>query len=294
MIETIKEKITAFSYQLESSPAGYMRTFFKENSDFEEITAAFAELLKSGDGDTVSNTLSCFIFIMTETNTIKGEEAAHFVEHVEEDYTLFELIKEKLFEKNCFNRQAAIKALTYLAYEDCYDFLIEAYDYYSSCDPLSMPRIIQGLIQMSGEVPWDKIETMVNHKNYLFRWAFVSLFDLTVMDYNRSYQYLNKLTEDENSQVADEAVFKIKTLKAEELYEEAMRSNTATSHGVKLEKECPAVHFMGMNNMFFSYLTEIKQYDYELDELDLFVKFYIDDTESVARKFERFKEREQK
>lgn len=291
MLEKLKEQIKNFTYQRETSPASYIAALLKEYDDYDLIVKAFSELILSNDADTVAGTLSCFVYIMTEAHTIKGEQAGQFVNHVEENYSLFEQIKEKLYEKNIFNRLSAIKTLAFLGYEDCYDFLKEAFDFYITCDPLQLPWLIQGMITMSNEFPWDLVEKMVNHENYLFRWSFLLLLDLNAMDYKKSYEYLDKIIEDENLYLKKEAAYVKKKLQAEEVYEEAMRNRTQAAHGAKLDKEQPQVQFIGLSNMFHDYLTEVGQTGYELEELELFAQFYIDDIESIARKFQRFKER---
>jgi hypothetical protein len=269
----LEEKIFNFSKQMEFTPAQYISKLLKEYYDNLEYIEIFKNNLCTKDYDCLDDTLNFLGYLLNETTRIPGNLDEELVHEINKDDELFDLLSKLLYSEKIYFRKRALAFYSLTEYEDFEKLLIDTFDYKLRKDPLLIPEIIVTLCKLNAELNWEYIDKIVNSESWLIRWSFFNLFDFMDMNYSKTDSYVNKLKEENNILIKNEAVYYENYL---QIINEGVSNNPfyRKYQTKRINEKIPEYTYTLLKSEFINYQYKSGIHEYDLQLLEEFVEFY--------------------
>lgn len=173
------------------------------------------------------------------------------------------IVEDNLYCSNWHIRSEAIYIMGRILLK--YEILLKAFDHFYQFYPIDIGHLIGEMTGIKKKKLEELFEKILQHKNYIFRWALI--------DINPSTEYLRILSEDENEFISKEAKSVLKSSEAEK--EEVNFQEISDKHLHKMKNQWksfqPAVSFSDVVVHFSIHLDKTNKNDYSIEEFNKFL-----------------------
>ncbi len=238
-----------------------------------ELCDVINALLRSEDEEVIS--LTClFIRDLIQFNR-DHPSCKEFVKKYPQS-SVVKTVEQLLFSTSHFVRRHAIYTLGKTCSYNSVEALNRAFVEFRDTDPLMLPWLIREMKWLGAENLWELIESMMGSSSFMTRWAVLEEIEYSYGDAQdklcgRVCQYLERLRQDLNTYVRQEAEYKYRLLRLRSEIDNLPKADRKKRRRALEREYKPLMHFSGISIAFTYQLSTKGLEQYSVAELEAFV-----------------------
>ncbi|BAZ13137.1 hypothetical protein NIES4071_49760 [Calothrix sp. NIES-4071] len=253
----------------------YLAAIVNSASD-TELCNIINELLQSEDNEIIGST--CLFIRDLLILGSRHHNREKFIKGYPESL-IVENIEQLLFSPNHFTRKQVVYTLGKACSYSSTRVLNQAFNTYRDTDPILLPRLIGEMGWLGAENFWELLDSMMNSKLYMTRWAVVHVLsefigdDAQVQDelFQHKLRCTEQLRQDSNILIQSEAEYEYQLLKFRSSSYNLQRAERKKKRKDLERQYKPAFCFTGISSAFTNHLHTKGLTQYSIAELEAFI-----------------------